>query len=118
MLWHHRMGNIREKGLQALHDRCMVKGVLDCNLEDDFFEHCIYGKKNWFTFPYGDTKKKGSMELIHSGVLGHVLIPSLGGSLYYVSFIDNFSRKTWIYFLRKKSKVFDKFKEFKSLVEN
>ena len=29
-----------------------------------------------------------------------------------------FSRKTWIYFLRKKSKVFDRFTEFKALVEN
>jgi hypothetical protein len=45
-------------------------------------------------------------------------VPSLGGSLYYVSFIDGFSRKTWIYFLKKKSKVFEKFKEFKYLVEN
>jgi transposase InsO family protein len=34
------------------------------------------------------------------------------------SFIDDFSRNTWIYFLRKKSEVFDKFKEFKALVEN
>ena len=38
--------------------------------------------------------------------------------MYYVSFIDDFPRKTWIYFLRKKSKVFDRFKEFKALVEN
>jgi hypothetical protein len=38
--------------------------------------------------------------------------------MYYVSFIDYFSRKTWIYFLRKKFEVFDRFKEFKALVEN
>jgi hypothetical protein len=51
-------------------------------------------------------------------LFGLISVPSLGGSLYYVSFIDDFSRKTWIYFLRKKTKVFEKFKEFKSLVEN
>jgi hypothetical protein len=51
-------------------------------------------------------------------VFGPVPVPSLGKSVYYVSFIDDFSRKTWIYFLRNKSKVFDKFKEFKALVEN
>jgi hypothetical protein len=45
-------------------------------------------------------------------------VPSLGKSMYYVSFIDDFSRKTWIYFLRKKYEVFDRFKEFKALVEN
>jgi 5'-3' exoribonuclease 2 len=51
-------------------------------------------------------------------VFGSVPVPSLGKSLYCVSFIDYFSRNTWIYFLRKKSEVFDKFKEFKALVEN
>jgi hypothetical protein len=38
--------------------------------------------------------------------------------VYYVSFIDEFSRNTWIYFLKKNLEVFDKFKEFKALVEN
>jgi hypothetical protein len=38
--------------------------------------------------------------------------------MYYVSFIDDFSRKTWIYFLRNKFEVFDRFKYFKTLVEN
>ena len=51
-------------------------------------------------------------------MFGIVLVPSLGKSLYYVSFIDDFSRRTWVYFLRQKSKVFSKFKEFKALVEN
>ena len=43
---------------------------------------------------------------------------SLSGYVYYVSFIDDFSRKTWIYFLKSKDEVFIKFKEFKSLIEN
>ena len=47
-----------------------------------------------------------------------VLVPSLGGSWYYVSFIDNFSRMTWFYFMKKKFEVFKKFLEFKALVEN
>jgi len=38
--------------------------------------------------------------------------------MYYVSFIDDFSRNTWIYFLRNKYELFDRFKEFKALVEN
>ena len=45
-------------------------------------------------------------------------VPSLGKYVYYVSFIDDFSSYTWIYFLKKKSEVFDRFKEFKALVEN
>jgi hypothetical protein len=38
--------------------------------------------------------------------------------VYYVSFIDELLRNTWIYFLKKKSKVFEKLKNFKALVEN
>jgi hypothetical protein len=51
-------------------------------------------------------------------VFGPFPVPSLGKYVYYISFIDDFSRNTWIYFLRKKFEVFDKFKEFKALVEN
>ena len=51
-------------------------------------------------------------------MFGLVLVPSLGKSLYYVRFIDYFSRNTWFYFLKKKSEVFNKFKEYKALVEN
>jgi hypothetical protein len=103
MLWHQRMGHIGEKGLRAMHNKGMVKGFPNCNLEVNFCEHCIYGKQNHVRFPSGATREKGILELIHSDVFGPVPVPSLGGSLYYVSFIDDFSRKTWLYFLRKKS---------------
>jgi hypothetical protein len=43
---------------------------------------------------------------------------SLSGHVYYVSFIDDYSRKTWVYFLKSKDEVLRKFKEFKALVEN
>ena len=43
---------------------------------------------------------------------------SLSGYVYYVSFIDDFSRMTWIYFMKNKDEVFNKFKEFKALIEN
>ena len=85
-----------------MHNKGMVEYVPACNLEFDFCEHCIYGKQSRVRFPSGVTREKGILELVHSDVFGHVSMPSLGGSLYYVSFIDDFSRKTWIYFLRKK----------------
>ena len=43
---------------------------------------------------------------------------SLSGYVYYVSFIDDFSRKTWIYFMKNKDEVCSKFKEFKALIKN
>ena len=47
-----------------------------------------------------------------------VSVPSLEGSRYYVSFIDDFFRMTWIHFLKNKLDVFKRFLEFKALVEN
>ena len=43
---------------------------------------------------------------------------SLNEYVYYVYFIDDSSRKTWIYFLKNKDEVFNKFKELKDLIEN
>jgi hypothetical protein len=60
-------------------------------------------KKNQFSFPYGATRETRILELIHGYVFGPVIVPLLGESLYYVSFIDDFSKKTWLYFLRNKS---------------
>jgi hypothetical protein len=96
----------------------MVTGFPECGLEVKFCEHFIYGKQSWVRFPSRVTRENGILELVHSDVFGPVTVTSLGGSLYYVSFIDDFPRKIWIYFLRKKSKVFERFKEFKYLVEN
>jgi hypothetical protein len=50
--------------------------------------------------------------------VGPCLGKSLSGCEYYLTFIDDYSRKTWIYFLKTKSEVFKRFQEFKALVEN
>jgi len=96
----------------------MVEGIYNCTLDFDFREHFIYGKHNRIIFSSSATRENGILELIHSDVFRPMHIPSLGKYLYYVSFIDDSSRSTWIYFLWKKYQVFDKFKYFKALVEN
>jgi hypothetical protein len=106
MLWHQRLGNIRDTRLQLLYSKGMVEGLFNFSLDFDFCEHCVYGKNNLVRFPFGETRAEGILQLVHNDVFGHVSISSLGKSVYYVSFIDEFSRNTWIYFLRKKSKVF------------
>lgn len=118
MLWHQRLGHIGEKGLQILHGKGMVEGMTNSSLDFDFCENCVYGKQNRVSFPSGGKRVKQILELVHSDVFGPMKVPSLGKSVYNVSFIDDFSRNTWIYFLKNKSEVFYRFKEFKALVEN
>ena len=94
MLWHQRLGHIGEKGLRALQGKGMVESMTDCSLDFNFFEHCIYGKHNRVRFAYGATRANGILELIHSDVFGPMSIPSLGIFVFYVLFIDDFSRNT------------------------
>jgi hypothetical protein len=116
MLWHKKLGHIREKGLQTPHNKGMVEGISNCTLDFDLCEHYIYGKNNRLRFTSSVAREKGILELIHSDVFGPVLVLSLGKSMFYVSFMDDFSRNTCIYVFRNKYEVFDKFKEFKALV--
>ena len=69
------------------------------------------------TVPSSESKEKGILEIIHSDVCRPMSSSSLSGYVYYVSSIDDFSRKTWIYFMKNKDEVFSRFKEFKALIE-
>ena len=118
MRWHQMLGHTGEKGLHILHRNGMVEGMSNFSLDFDLCEHCVYGKQNRASFPSGAKRENTILELVHSDVFGPVSVPSLGKFVYYVSFVDDFSRNTWIYFLRNKYEVFDIFKEFKALLEN
>ena len=68
-------------------------------------------------FPNSDSRATEILDLIQIDVSGRMSHVSLSGYVYYVLFIDDHFRKTWIYFLKTKSEVFKQFQEFKALVE-
>jgi hypothetical protein len=63
------------------------------------------------------TEQKIHMEIVHSDIFGPMQTLSIEGSTYFLTFIDDFSRKTWIYFLKHKSDALGCFQQSKSLVE-
>jgi hypothetical protein len=66
-------------------------------------EGCIFGKKHRESFPVGKSyRAKDPLEIVHSDICGPMKTTSIGGSTYFLTFIDDFSRKTWIYFLKHK----------------
>ena len=67
-------------------------------------------------FKAGQHISKDVLEYIHS-VWGPVTVPSKGGAVYFVTFIDDFSRKVLVYFMKHKNEVFEKFKQWKAKVE-
>jgi hypothetical protein len=62
--------------------------------------------------------KRESLDLVNTNVWGPDHVSSLGGSCYYVTFIDDENRKTWVYCIQQKYDFFYTFKKWKSFVEN
>ena len=62
----------------------------------DFREPCVMGKQKKVSFlKSGNPPKAGNLELIHSDVYGPTSVSSVGGARYYVTFIDDCTRKVW-----------------------
>ena len=86
---------------------------------DEHCEGCALGKQSRYPFPKNSPKKTNDvLELVHSDVCGPMNIASVGGSLYFLTFKDDYSNFTWVYMLKKKSEVLEKFLEFLALAEN
>ena len=115
-LWHYRLGHMSEKGMKLLLSKGKLPGLKSA--EFDLCEGCIFGKQKKVSFlKNGRTPRSKKLELVHSDVWGPSPVASRGGLKYYVTFIDDSSRKVWVYFLKNKSDVFETFKKWKALVE-
>jgi hypothetical protein len=117
-LWHQRLGHLNMASLTKLEK--MVNGM---NLKEVPLHHvcetCIEGKHQRTSFPKDEaTMASKLLELMHSNVCGPMKTTSCGGARYFVTFIDDFSRKTHVYLLKGKGEVFEKFKAYKALVNN
>jgi hypothetical protein len=116
-LWHRRFAHLHYKALSIVSK--MVTGLPEIQVDHEgICKGCAQGKNVKIPFPSSDNKAKGILDIVHSDMCGPMIATSLSGYVYYVSFIDDFSCKTWIYFLKAKREVFSKFKESKALVEN
>jgi hypothetical protein len=117
-LWHLRYGHLNFGGLELLSKKDMVRGLPYINHPNQVCEGCLLGKQFKMSFPKeSSSRAQKPLELIHTDVCGPIKPRSLGKSNYFLLFIDDFSRKTWVYFFKEKSEVFEKFKKFKAHVE-
>jgi Integrase core domain len=72
-------------------------------------------KLNFFSL--STSKTHSPFELVHSDVWGPVPLILYNRFKYFILFIDDFSRTTWLYLLRSKDKVFDCFVEFTNRIK-
>lgn len=117
-LWHRRFGHLGHKSLRTLQYKKMVKGLPQLNTTSELCTNCMVGKQHRDTIPKkSQWRASQRLQLIHADICGPITPTSNSNKRYFVSLIDDFSRKIWIYFLAAKSEAFTIFKNYKSLVE-
>nr|KYP60819.1 Retrovirus-related Pol polyprotein from transposon TNT 1-94 [Cajanus cajan] len=117
-LWHQRFGHLNMKGLRTLAYRKMVQGLPILKNQFKLCTICMTGKQQRHSFPQKSTWRASKpLQLIHSDICGPITPESHSHKRYILTFIDDYSRKMWSYFLHAKSEAFDTFKRFKSLIE-
>ncbi|KAH9699455.1 hypothetical protein KPL71_024353 [Citrus sinensis] len=117
-LWHKRLGHYHHQGLLQMKSKGMANDLPEL---DDYIQNCKacqFGKQNRRPFPKATWRATKKLQLVHTDIAGPQRTPSLNGSLYYVVFIDDFTRMCWIFFLKHKSEVAQVFWNFKARVEN
>ncbi|KAL1192839.1 Retrovirus-related Pol polyprotein from transposon TNT 1-94 [Cardamine amara subsp. amara] len=117
VLWHRRLGHMSMKNLMIL----VKRGIIDKRRigEMDFYESCVMGKTKRLSFNIGKHNSGEALKYVHSDLWGSPSVtPRIYGKQYFLSIIDDYTRKVWVFFLSVKSEAFTKFCEWKKLVEN
>jgi hypothetical protein len=97
-LWHEWFGHLNYRSLQQLCNQQMVTGLPLVSCRDGVYANCVLDKHaTWHAL--------GPLQLVHSDLCGPLSSPSFSRCKYFLTFIDDFSRRTWFYFLKLKIKV-------------
>jgi hypothetical protein len=113
--WHDRLGHPS----LSIVTKVIDSNNLSCSSvsnKQTVCDACQQAKSHQLPYSRSVSSTHFPLQLVHSDVWGPA-VESVGRKRYYVSFVDDFSRFTWIYFLKYKSEVFQKFHEFQTMVE-
>ena len=115
--WHERFGHVNYRYFQQLCSKKMVLGLPIFSCIESVCSGCVLGKQHQDPFPKGKASRVTSpLELVHSDLMCFATC-SFSGDKYALTFIDDFSRCSWDYFLKYKSEVLATFKTFKAFVK-
>ena len=99
-LWHLCLRNISKNGMIELSSKGLLNGQNISKLK--FCEHCIFGKHRRVKFTKGIHNTKETLDYIYFELWGPFRVPLKEGASYVLTIIDDFSKKVWIFFLKKK----------------
>ena len=117
-LWHRRFGHLSFSRLSFLSRNSHVHGLPNIEFDKRICTCCMAGRQHRERFPkHSKTRASKPGFRIHTDLMGLMQQNSLGGSRYIVVFTDDFSRKSWVYFLKSKGETLTKFRHFKNQIE-
>ena len=114
---HQRLGHPSSKILNHVIKTCSSFILDNKNTTFNFCDACQIGKMHQLHFPASDIKTKFPLEILHTNLWGPAPVISSQGYIYYISFVDDFIRFTWIFPLKTKSETLSVFKIFKNQIE-
>ena len=78
---------------------------------------CQLGKQPVLPFNSSESISTYIFDLIHSDVWGPSPIFNIGGSRYFVVFVDDYSRYSWIFHMKHRSELLQVYSNFAKMVE-
>ncbi|KAK3012380.1 hypothetical protein RJ639_012737 [Escallonia herrerae] len=111
-LWHRRLGHASFGYLKKLFPSLFTK----CDVSSFQCEVCELAKSHRVSFPLAFHKSPDPFMIRHSDVWGPSKVNSLGGSRWFVTFIDDCTRMTWVQLMKSKSEVNVLFQQFCKMI--
>ena len=118
-LWHRRMGNLNFDNIMKVSNKEVVRDFLKIvNPLKSVCKHCQHRKQTKSSFKFKGHTISQPSEIVHIDLCRPKRTKILQGQYYFMLLIDDYTRMTWVTFLKEKSESFEKFKIFKAMIEN
>ena len=103
MLWNRRMGHPKFDNLVKISKKEAVRNLPKIIKPLNYVcRHCLHGKQTKARFNIKEHTTSQPLEIIHSGLCGPTRTKSMQGECYFMFFIDDHTRMTWVAFLKEK----------------
>ena len=113
-LWHARLGHASSSRVQQLASRGLLGSVSTGNFD---CVSCQLGKQPTLPFNTSESISTDIFDLIHSDVWGPSSVSCIGGSQYFVVFVDDYSRYSWIFNMKYRSELLQVYSNFAKMIE-
>jgi hypothetical protein len=112
-LWHRKMGHINFENIVKLRNTQAVRDIPRISKPVDIIcKPCQYGKQMGVSLKTKEYSTSNPLELVHRDLYDPLRTQTLKGEIYSMLFIDDYTRMTWVTFLKEKFEAFKKFKSF------